>query len=143
MKLKEALQTGFLLFDGAMGTMLQEKGLAAGMQPEYFNLTHPEVVTEIHRQYVAAGADIITANTFQANGHKIPEAELPKIITAAVKLAKDSGARFVAYDMGTDWGAFWLHWARLSLRRPMNYFAQQARLAGVPGQICVILGNGQ
>ncbi|WP_303217912.1 homocysteine S-methyltransferase family protein [Enterococcus asini] len=138
MKLKEALQTGFLLFDGAMGTMLQEKGLAAGMQPEYFNLTHPEVVTEIHRQYVAAGADIITANTFQANGHKIPEAELPKIITAAVKLAKDSGARFVAYDMGPI-GALLAPLGTLSFDEAYELFAQQARLAERAGADLVIL----
>lgn len=138
MKLKEALQTGFLLFDGAMGTMLQEKGLAAGMQPEYFNLTHPEVVTEIHRQYVAAGADIITANTFQANGHKIPEAELPKIITAAVKLAKDSGARFVAYDMGPI-GALLAPLGTLSFDESYKLFAQQARLAERAGADLVIL----
>ena len=138
MKLKEALQTGFLLFDGAMGTMLQEKGLAAGMQPEYFNLTHPEVVTEIHRQYVAAGADIITANTFQANGHKIPEAELPKIITAAVKLAKDSGARFVAYDMGPI-GALLAPLGTLSFDEAYELFAQQARLAERAGADLVVL----
>lgn len=138
MKLKEALQTGFLLFDGAMGTMLQEKGLAAGMQPEYFNLTHPEVVTEIHRQYVAAGADIITANTFQANGHKISEAELPKIITAAVKLAKDSGARFVAYDMGPI-GALLAPLGTLSFDEAYDLFAQQARLAERAGADLVIL----
>lgn len=138
MKLKEALQTGFLLFDGAMGTMLQEKGLAAGMQPEYFNLTHPEVVTEIHRQYVAAGADIITANTFQANGHKIPEAELPKIITAAVKLAKDSGARFVAYDMGPI-GALLAPLGTLSFDEAYKLFAQQARLAERAGADLVVL----
>ncbi|MEQ7215866.1 homocysteine S-methyltransferase family protein [Enterococcus asini] len=138
MKLKEALQTGFLLFDGAMGTMLQEKGLAAGMQPEYFNLTHPEVVTEIHRQYVAAGADIITANTFQANGHKIPKVELPKIITAAVKLAKDSGARFVAYDMGPI-GALLAPLGTLSFDEAYKLFAQQARLAERAGADLVVL----
>ena len=138
MRVTEALQAGFLLFDGAMGTMLQENGLAAGMQPEYFNLTHPEVVTAIHRQYVAAGADIITANTFQANGHKIPAAELPKIITAAVKLAKDSGARFVAYDMGPI-GALLAPLGTLSFDEAYELFAQQARLAECAGADLVIL----
>ena len=138
MKVTEALQAGFLLFDGAMGTMLQENGLAAGMQPEYFNLTHPEVVTAIHRQYVAAGADIITANTFQANGHKIPAAELPKIITSAVKLAKDSGARFVAYDMGPI-GALLAPLGTLSFDESYELFAQQARLAERAGADLVIL----
>ena len=49
----------FLLFDGAMGTQLQERGLQAGALPELLCLTDPDVVTEVHAAYVAAGADIV------------------------------------------------------------------------------------
>ncbi|MDT2757720.1 homocysteine S-methyltransferase family protein [Enterococcus asini] len=136
--LKEALHQGFLLIDGAMGTMLQEKGLEAGMQPEYFNVTHPEIVAEIHRAYVKAGADIITANTFQANGHKIPAEKLPEIITAAIRLAKSSGATFVAYDMGPI-GALLQPLGTMSFEEAYDLFAQQAKLAEAAGADLVIL----
>ena len=55
-----------LLLDGAMGTMIQEYGLDEGNN-EYLNLSHPEIIKEIHLKYIAAGADIIESNTFSAN----------------------------------------------------------------------------
>jgi len=51
-----------LILDGAMGTLLQERGLKPGQSPEELNLTMPEVVASVHRDYVAAGADIIVTN---------------------------------------------------------------------------------
>ena len=59
-----------LLFDGALGTMLQAAGLGPGERTELWNFSHPEAVAEVHRQYAACGADVITANTFGANPHK-------------------------------------------------------------------------
>jgi 5-methyltetrahydrofolate--homocysteine methyltransferase len=59
------------VFDGAMGTMLQQTGLPAGYCPELWNSENPAAVTAIHRQYVAAGADIIETNTFGANRIKL------------------------------------------------------------------------
>lgn len=137
-ELEKALAEGFLLIDGAMGTMLQERGLAAGMQPEYFNLSHPEVVEDIHRAYVTAGADIITANTFQANGHKIPADQLPEIITVAITLAKNSGAPFVAYDMGPI-GALLAPLGTMGFEEAYDLFAVQAKLAEAAGADLVIL----
>ncbi len=133
-----ALQQGFLLIDGAMGTMLQQNGLPTGLQPEYFNLSHPEIVRKIHEEYVAAGADIVTANTFQANRHKIPAEKLPEIITAAVKLAKDSGARFAAYDIGPI-GALMAPYGTLSFDEAYDIFKEQALLAEAAGADLVIL----
>ena len=80
--------------------MLQKMGLPVGMEPEYFNLSHPETITQIHQEYVAAGADVITANTFQANQVKLKQTELPEIIEAAIKLARAAQPKYVAYDMG-------------------------------------------
>ena len=57
----------FLVFDGAMGTMLQQAGLEAGELPELLCLTNPEEITGIHIQYVEAGSEVVTANTFGAN----------------------------------------------------------------------------
>ena len=91
----------FLLFDGAMGTQLQARGLAAGELPELLCLTHPEVVTDVHAAYVAAGADVVTTNTFGANAAKLGDAAtVEEVFAAAVSCARASGARYVAADLG-------------------------------------------
>ena len=52
------------IFDGAMGTMLQQRGLAPGQSPEELNITNPEIVESVHLDYLRAGADILITNTF-------------------------------------------------------------------------------
>ncbi|MBE5040662.1 homocysteine S-methyltransferase family protein [Ructibacterium gallinarum] len=102
MDVRKALAEKILLFDGAMGTMLQAAGLPAGGLPEIYNLTHPEIVLGIHKDYVAAGCDVVTSNTFQAGELKLagsgytPE----EVIAAGVRLAKESGAKYTALDIG-------------------------------------------
>lgn len=101
MDVREWLTNDLLLFDGAMGTMLQQRGLQPGALPERFNLTDPDIVTGIHREYVAAGADIITANTFQAHELKLHEAHsVEAIVGAGIGCARKAGARYVALDVG-------------------------------------------
>lgn len=77
MKLEELLGKRLVFVDGGMGTMLQAAGLTGGEAPERWNLTHPETVAEVHRAYLAAGCDIVTANTFGATGARFG-AELQK-----------------------------------------------------------------
>ncbi len=60
-----------VILDGAMGTMLQDAGMPPGARPEVFGMDHPELVEEIHRQYIAAGSRVIYANTFGANARKL------------------------------------------------------------------------
>lgn len=99
--LKTLCQQRILLFDGAFGTMLQARGLPPGGVPEEYNITHPDVVREIHREYVQAGADFITANTFQANRFKVHGSySSAELIEAGVRLAWEAGAPYVALDMG-------------------------------------------
>lgn len=102
MDVRDWIKENFLLFDGAMGTMLQKAGLEAGGLPEVYNVTHPEIVADIHAQYVAAGCDVITANTFQANDLKLKDSgyTAEELITAGVELAKASGAGYTALDIG-------------------------------------------
>ena len=90
-----------LLFDGAMGTMLQKAGLPAGAPPEKMNLTAPEAVERVHAAYRAAGADILTANTFGASRKKLGEDPAPYIAAgiAAARQAAGEG-RMVALDVG-------------------------------------------
>lgn len=76
------------LLDGGMGTMLQAAGLPVGHQPELWNLSHPDVITAIHRSYIDAGASVIYANTFGANRHKLPDCDISEIIAAAIANAK-------------------------------------------------------
>ncbi len=93
--------SNYLFFDGAMGTMLQKKGLKTGELPELLNLTAPDTILSIHKEYVSAGADIVTANTFGANRHKMKDSEtVKKVIEEGIKIAKKSGARYVALDIG-------------------------------------------
>ncbi len=91
----------FLFFDGGMGTMLQARGLKAGAFPETYNLTHPDVVLSIHKAYVEAGADVVTANTFGANPYKMKGLDVERIITRGVEIAKSSGAKKVALDVSS------------------------------------------
>ena len=103
MKFREKFGKEILFFDGAMGTMLQKNGLKTGELPENMNLTHPEVLLKIHKEYLDAGCTVITTNTFGANSLKFNNVE--EIITAGVNLAKKSIENcdrevFVALDMG-------------------------------------------
>lgn len=65
--LQERLKNDILVFDGAMGTQLQDAGLKAGDIPECLNITDPKLIQTIHLNYLNAGADFITTNTFGAN----------------------------------------------------------------------------
>lgn len=110
MSIIDRLGQELLFFDGGMGTLLQEKGLAPGELPEVWNLKHPEAVEEIHRAYYEAGSDIVLTNTFGANACKFHDDtySLEETIKAAVENAKraqkagvnDNRETYVALDMG-------------------------------------------
>lgn len=89
------------------------------------NLTDPDTVTEIHREYVLAGADVITANTFQAHELKLHgEHSIEKVVTARATCAKKSGARFVALGVG-PLGQLLELMGRLSFDRAYEVFCRQ------------------
>jgi methionine synthase I (cobalamin-dependent) len=67
----EALDDGILVCDGAMGTMLYAKGVFINKSFDALNVTQPDLVAEVHREYVRAGSDIIETNTFGANRIKL------------------------------------------------------------------------
>ena len=95
----------FMFLDGGMGTMLQAAGLPVGQLPEVWNLTHPEVVAKIQRQYVDAGAQVLYANTFGANRHKVEGSgyspgELIAGGIRAARMAADGRDVKVALDIG-------------------------------------------
>ncbi len=103
MTFREKFGKEILFFDGAMGTMLQKNGLKTGELPENMNLTDPQVLLKIHKEYLQAGCTVITTNTFGANSLKFNNVE--EIITAGVSLAKKSAEdydrdTFIALDIG-------------------------------------------
>lgn len=105
MAIRDILGKQILFFDGGMGTMLQKNGMKGGEIPELININNPDLIKSIHTQYLNAGADIITTNSFGANPLKLNgEASAEAVAEAAVKLAKEAVNEFkkgyVAFDIG-------------------------------------------
>lgn len=102
MNIMEYIKSNILVLDGAIGTMMQKKGLQAGDLPEILSITNPEMILEIHKEYVAAGSDVVSTNTFQASEYKLKGCgyTVEEIVSTGVHLAKMSGAKYVALDIG-------------------------------------------
>ncbi len=107
MNFKEYLKNNIVYLDGGTGTLLQQKGLRPGERPERLNITHPDLITEIHRDYFNAGSNVVCANTFGANRLNFSSDELEEIVKAAlenaIKAKKQSdftGEKFIALDIG-------------------------------------------
>ena len=128
-----------LLFDGGMGTMLQAAGLAAGEAPELLNLTDRDAVTQIHAAYVAAGAEVVTTNTFGANPMKLgDDALVEEVYRAGVAAARAAGARYVAGDMG-PLGTLLRPLGTLSFDEAYRHFALMARAADRAGADLIVI----
>ncbi len=96
----------FIILDGAMGTMLQNAGLKLGGLPEELNFTNPDLIEDIHRQYIAAGAQAVYTNTFGANPNKLKKSgySVEETIMQAVKIARkacEGTDALVALDVGS------------------------------------------
>ena len=98
------LQHKIVILDGAMGTVLQQKGIQPGKLPELLNLTNPQLLTAIHQSYIEAGSEIVLTNTFGANRLKLKNTghTVKEIVSAAVAIAKTAaaGRALVALDVG-------------------------------------------
>lgn len=92
--LRQAWEKEVLVGDGAMGTYLYQQGFPVGISYEELNLTSPEVIRKVHRQYIEAGARVIETNTFSANYDKLAkyglEAKVAEINRAGVKIAREA-----------------------------------------------------
>ncbi len=128
----EALKERVLVLDGAMGTMLQERGLKPGQSPEELNLLMPDVVAGVHREYLSAGADIIVTNTFGGSREKLAhfglQDRLAEINAAAVRVALQvaGGSAYVAASIGPT-GRFVEPVGDLSFDRMAEIFREQAK----------------
>ena len=95
----------FIRLDGGMGSMLQKGGMPVGALPEVYNITEPERIIAAQKQFVAVGSDIIYANTFGANRHKMAKSgySVQELISAGIACARKACAGTdtkVALDIG-------------------------------------------
>ena len=94
----------FHILDGAMGTMLQKAGLKLGEIPEALSITHPEIIIDIHKQYINAGSEIIYTNTFGANALKLKNSKytVKEIVEKSIENARIASNKnaLVALDIG-------------------------------------------
>lgn len=105
MDFKTLLQKDFIIYDGGMGTMLQDRGLEMGHNPNVLNITNPETIVEVHREYVNAGSDIICSNTFSTNKYKLEDTgygvkEVVKAALDCTEKAVEGTDALVALDIG-------------------------------------------
>ena len=129
----------YLVFDGAMGTMLQAAGLEAGELPELLCLNNPDEVTAIHRAYVEAGSQAVTTNTFGANARKLGDAaSVHEVFAAAVSCVRAAGARYVAADIGPT-GALLAPLGTMSFDEAYDLFAEQVRAAVDAGADIILI----
>ncbi|MCL2366403.1 MAG: homocysteine S-methyltransferase family protein [Oscillospiraceae bacterium] len=127
----------FVIYDGAMGTMLQKSGLKPGERSDLMNIHCPDAVENVHRLYVEAGSDIIGTNTFGANAMNLegtgytPE----EIISAAVAIAKraSNGRAKISLDMGPT-GKLLAPMGDLEVEKAYALFKQQA-IAGAQAEV--------
>ncbi|MGG7076791.1 homocysteine S-methyltransferase family protein [Clostridium sardiniense] len=142
MNVREYIKDNILVFDGAMGTMLQNSGLKLGENPEIFNITHGEEIIKIHKDYINSGAKIVTTNTFGANELKLKNTKfsVEEIIKSGVDLARKAKGNkecYIALDVGPI-GELLEPMGTLSFEKAIDIFKRQIKV-GVESGVDIIL----
>lgn len=134
MNIRDFIKNNIVYLDGGMGTLLQKSGLQPGELPERWNISHPEVIREIHKNYYDSGSNVVNTNTFGANTLKFSINELDEIICHAVKNADEarkasSGEqeKFIALDVGPT-GKLLKPLGDLDFEDAVKIFAETIRL---------------
>ena len=145
MNVLEYMKDHLLILDGAMGTLLQARGLQAGELPERWNTAHPDEIAAIHRAYFDAGSNVVCANTFGANRLKFGREELETLIRAAVenaKKARDTSAgdqeKFIALDIGPC-GRLLRPYGDLDFEDAVGIYAETVRIGAACGADLVMI----
>ena len=139
--IKDLFDQNYIVLDGAMGTMLQKSGEMGDVLPEVLNIEKHELITNIHKAYIDAGANVVYANTFGANRYKMKDAgySVEELIGAAINNAKnaikDTGSK-VALDMGPI-GKLLEPLGDLSFEEAYNIFKEEV-IAGRDADLIVI-----
>ena len=143
--LRERLaQKGVLIADGATGTFLQQAGLPAGAAPELWNLENPEAILTLHRSYLAAGANLVTTNSFGGNRYRLSEHGLGDRVhdvnLIAAQLARQAvgEAAFVLGDLGPT-GHLFEPLGTLTRADAVTAFAEQAAVLAEGGVDAIII----
>ena len=145
MKFLDYLKNNIVYLDGSMGTLLQKCGLKPGEYPERWNITHPDVICGIHKDYFDAGSNVVCTNTFGANSLKFTEDELEEIIKAAISNAKSAreksskkAEKFIALDIGPS-GKLLKPLGDLDFEDAVETFAKTVRLGVKYGVDLIII----
>ncbi len=136
---KEYLHNHLTYLDGGMGSLLQKKGLKPGELPERWNVSHPDVITGLHRAYYDAGSNVVYANTFGANSLKFGEGELDELVRAAIdnvrsamKQSTGTQQKFVALDIGPI-GRLLAPYGDLDFEEAVEIYARTVRIGADHG----------
>ena len=134
MKILDYIKDNILYLDGGFGTMLQAEGLQPGEHPELWNISHPEIITKIHRAYFNSGSNVVSTNTFGANILKFSNEELEEIIKTAIenaKIARETSntkqKKFIALDIGPT-GKLLKPYGDLDFEDAVEVFAKTVRI---------------
>ncbi len=145
MRFRKYLKNNIVYLDGGMGTLLQAQGLHPGEHPERWNLSHPDIITNIHKAYFDAGSNVVCTNTFGANILKFPEDELENIVRSAVFNAKaareqsiSNKEKFVALDIGPS-GKLLKPLGDIDFEDAVNVFAKTVKLGVKYGVDLIII----
>ena len=139
MIITEYIKENLLFLDGGTGTLLQKSGLPTGELPEKWNLSHPEIIRQIHKSYFDAGSNVVCTNTFGANRLKFSADELREIIRSAISNArlaaeesKSEQPKWVALDIGPT-GKMLSPLGDLGFEDAVEIFAETVRLGAESG----------
>ena len=145
MNFREYLKNNIVYLDGGMGTLLQAEGLKPGEHPESWNITHPDIITNIHKAYFDAGSNVVCTNTFGANCLKFSCDELEEIIKAAIANAKaakecsvSNAEKFIALDIGPS-GKLLKPLGDLDFEDAVGVFAKTVKLGVKYGADLIII----
>jgi 5-methyltetrahydrofolate--homocysteine methyltransferase len=140
----ERLNEEVLICDGAMGTMLIQKGMPQGECPDLWGIKKHKILLEIHKEYVTAGADMITTNTFGSNWLKLKKYKAQKkvkqINKSAVDIAKEAAGNkaYVLGDIGPT-GEYIKPVGDIDVKEMVDVFIEQAKVLEESGIDAIIL----
>lgn len=139
MDIRRFIKENNVILDGATGTELQNAGLKVGELPERWNVSHKDVLINLHKAYFDAGSNVVSANTFGANAIHYDDAELESVVSSALenvktarKLSTGTQPKFIAADIGPT-GKLLEPYGDLSFEGAVEIFAKTIRICAKYG----------